>query len=164
MRDGRIGRKQKEMGPICENCLSDRKGKSSSCFPFNPQWHRSCLKDVIRSGCTEKIWVAADNKFVFASTQLSDLNFSGWHAMKDICAKWNLENPTLLNTTNNRHRTSTLYAALDISEKERELFYTHMGHSSEMNRDAYQTPLALLGITKVGKELLQFEAGKVCYD
>ena len=103
--------------------------------------------------------VSETNIFVFASTQQSDLNFSGWHALKEVCKSVQLKEPKLINATNNRHRISILYASMDIPENERDLFYTHMGHSSEINKKIYQTPLALLGITKVGKQLQKLETG-----
>lgn len=37
-----------------------------------------------------------------------------------------------------------------------------MGHSEEVNRDVYQAPLALMGITRIGKQLLEFDKeGKI---
>ena len=104
--------------------------------------------------------VAERNEFLFPSTQNSELNVSGWHSLKFVCGELQLENSTLINATNNRHRVSTLYAALDLPRKDRELFYSHMGHSESMNRDVYQAPLALMGITKTGKQLLQIEKSK----
>ena len=59
-----------------------------------------------------------------------------------------------------RHRTSTLYAALEVPEQERDFFYNHMGHSGEINREVYQTPLAVMAITKVGKHLYNFDKSK----
>lgn len=104
--------------------------------------------------------VSSENTFVFASTQNSNLNFSGWHALQEVCSSLNLKSPKLINATNNRHRISTLYASMDLPEKERDLFFTHMGHSSEMNKNVYQAPLALLGITKVGRQLEKLGNGK----
>lgn len=98
----------------------------------------------------KKVGVSESNIFVFASTQLSEMPFSGWHAIKDVCGHVDLSHPELLNATNNRHRVSTKYAAFDLPEHERHLFYKHMGHSAEMNKNIYQTPLAIMGITKVG--------------
>ena len=101
--------------------------------------------------------VADNNCFVFPSTRLSDLPFSGWHALKDVCHDLDLKKPELINATVNRHRISTLYAALDLNEYDRTLFYKHMGHSAEMNKDVYQSPLAIMGITSVGRNLLRIE-------
>jgi hypothetical protein len=108
----------------------------------------------------ENSGIAKDNKFLFASTQHSDVQFSGWHALKSVCAKVRMEKPELVTWTNNRHRVSTIYAGLDISESDRDLFYKHMGHSAQMNRDVYQAPLALSSVTSVGKRLLDIEVGE----
>ena len=57
--------------------------------------------------------------------------------IEQICAQFpyavELKKPQLINATTNRHRVSTLYAALDIPEAERYV--------------------SILGITKVGKKL-----------
>ena len=66
-----------------------------------------------------------------------------------------------MNATNNRHRVSTDYAALNLPEKERQLFFKHMGHSAAMNEDTYQTPLALTGITKLGPNLMGIGRGSL---
>ena len=107
--------------------------------------------------------VSNNNKFVFASTQLSDYDASGWHAFKDVCSKLELKRPELMNATKNRHRVSTLYAALELPERDRKLFYDHMGHSEDVNRDVYQAPLALMGITRIGKQLLDFDKGEFAF-
>ena len=63
---------------------------------------------------------------VFASTQ-----FSGWYALKMVTYKiGTFEKPHLLNWTTNCHEISTIYAGMNIPEKDRELFYKHIGHSA----------------------------------
>lgn len=66
----------------------------------------------------------------------------------------------LVNATNNRHLVSTDYAALHLSESERSAFHKHMGHSQSMNENVYQTPLAIMGITTVAKNLMDIQTGK----
>lgn len=56
-----------------------------------------------------------------------------------------------------RHLASTLYAALDVPEKDRKLFYLHMGHSREINERVYQCPNAIGELTVVAKHLAAFE-------
>lgn len=102
----------------------------------------------------DRCGVLHTNQFVFASTKHSSLNFSGWHALQDVCKNLQLLHPELINATTNRHRTSTIYAGLEIPESERELFYTHMGHSADINKNVYQSPLALMGLTKLGPKLM----------
>jgi len=70
----------------------------------------------------EKAGVSASNAFMFASTQLSEFDASGWHAVKDVCSSLNLQKPELINATKNRHRVSTLYASLDVPEQERKTY------------------------------------------
>ena len=66
---------------------------------------------------------------------MSELNASGWHALKDVCAEINLQYASLINANNNRDCVSTLYASLNLPEHERQLFYTHMGHSDDIKKD-----------------------------
>lgn len=105
------------------------------------------------------------NMFVFASTQKSRENFSGWHALKNVCGNINgLKRPERINATNNRHRVSTIYAGLDIPEKDRELFYTHMGHSKDVNHNVYQCPLSLMGLTRLGPKLMEMNSMYIYID
>ena len=109
--------------------------------------------------------VAAHNKFLFASVQGSEEgHLSGWHSVHEICTKLNLKNPKVIVATNNRHRISTIFASLHVPEKDRALFYAHMGHSEEINRNIYQAPPAIQEITKVGRHLLDIDQGNfICY-
>ena len=126
-----------------------------------PQDTAPALKKLSDSSFRKIAGVNESNTFVFASTQMSELNASGWHALKDVCSEIKLQNASLINATNNRHRVSTLYASLNLPKDERQLFYTHMGHSEDINKDIYQAPLAIISITKVGKQLMQIDGG-VC--
>nr|XP_047134212.1 uncharacterized protein LOC124812135 [Hydra vulgaris] len=104
--------------------------------------------------------VLASNKFIFASSKGSENHVSGWHVVNKICSKLVLKSPKDIIATKNRHRISTLFASLDVEEKDKELFYSHMGHSEKMNQDFYQAPLALLELTRVGKQLMKIDAGQ----
>jgi hypothetical protein len=55
------------------------------------------------------------------------------------------------NLTDMRH--STIYAGLEVKEKEREIFYNHMGHSESINKNIYQSPHVRQTITRVGSFL-----------
>lgn len=76
------------------------------------------LRQLSDKKIREDSGVSPSNQFVFASTQLSEYDASGWHALKDICSGLKLEKPDLLNATKNRHRVSTLYAALELPERD----------------------------------------------
>ena len=103
--------------------------------------------------------VLSNNKFIFASSKGSENHVSGWHVVNQICSKLILKSPKDIIATKNRHRISILFASLDVEDKGKELFYSHMGHSEKMNQDFYQAPLALLELTRVGKQLMKIDAG-----
>lgn len=108
------------------------------------------LSDPEVRACAE---VSADNKYMFPCTQSSTSHVSGWHAVNRVCKDAAIESPELLTATKMRHRISTLYAGLDIAEKDRQQFYRHMGHAQEINEHVYQTPLAEAAILRVGVHL-----------
>lgn len=97
--------------------------------------------------------IRPDNKYIFACTQMSSDHVGGWHALNNITSNLNLSSKSRLNATKNRHRVSTIYATLDLPDADLELFYRHMGHSADMNKSIYQTPLAIQEITRVGSHL-----------
>ena len=104
--------------------------------------------------------VNVENTYLFPSTRESENHVSGWHAMRNICESLTLKDPENLKSTANRHRISTLFAAMDISKSDRQYFYKHMGHSENTNKNIYQAPLALMEITKIGKHLMNIDQGK----
>jgi hypothetical protein len=105
----------------------------------------------------ESAGVSCANEYVFPSTKCSDQHISGWHAISRVCSWAKVEHPERLTATKMRHRISTLYAALDVSESDRQLFYKHMGHSSSINANIYQTPLAEAEVLKVGSQLQKMD-------
>jgi hypothetical protein len=80
-----------------------------------------------------------------------------------MCILAQVDNPQL-NVTNNKGRVSTLYAALDIPPEERPIFYSHMGHTEEVNAGKYQRPLPIQEVLKVGRHLPIFDVGKYYYE
>jgi len=99
--------------------------------------------------------VRHDNEFLFPSTLDSEGNVSGWHATQRVCNKAGVDS-SYINATKMRHLASTMYASLDVPEDQRHAFYRHMGHSSSVNQNIYQAPLAELEILRVGSILRQF--------
>ena len=102
-----------------------------------------------------EVGVSENNVYLFPYTQKSEGHVNGWAELKKVTnmMEGHLENPSLLTATKYRHRASTLYALQDISEKDRNIFYKHMGHSMEINTNVYQCPLAVREITSVGSYL-----------
>ena len=114
----------------------------------------------------ENAGIVEGNKYLFPSTQGSTSHASGWHAVHRVVQKVaDLKRPTLITATRNRHRISTLYAAMDVEPSERKYFYSHMGHSKEMNTNTYmyQAPLALMEVVKVGTSLSKIDGKFLLY-
>ena len=119
------------------------------------------IRKLVDPETREQAGVRKGNPYLFPSTQDSDGHISGWHAINSIAKQAGVANIALITATKNRHRISTLYASQDIPEAQRHVFYKHMGHSENINKNVYQSPLALMEITHVGKHLTSFDDGNV---
>ena len=122
---------------------------------------KDCRKAMDILCCSENrasAGVHPDNKFIFANTENSLDHATGWTATNSVLEASGIKSS--INATVNRCRISTEYAALDLPEEDRESFYTHMGHSKDINKGSYQRLLPLLALTKVGAHLRRFDQGK----
>ncbi|XP_033099227.1 uncharacterized protein LOC117102878 isoform X2 [Anneissia japonica] len=104
--------------------------------------------------------VQKDNQYMFPCIQYSHSHISGWHSVHKVCLNANVDQPERMTATAMRHRASTLYAGMDVPEKERKLFYKHMGHSALVNSNVYQTPMAIDEVRHIGKRLQQMDSQK----
>ena len=73
--------------------------------------------------------IKPEHRFMFPSRLGSGSNCSGWHAVNKVCRAVGIANLAKLTATKMRHPASTLYAIMDLPEKDRHYFYKHMGHS-----------------------------------
>ena len=90
--------------------LHDRQRKSTcSVSLMIPDDTVPAMKILADPKIRREVGVSETNYFVFASSQLSELNFSGWHAVKETCREVTLLKPNLINATNNQHCVSTIY-------------------------------------------------------
>ena len=89
------------------------------------------LKILADKDLRKQLGINKNNKFLFPSTGLSINHVKGWNAFQNIAKGAQLEHH--MTATKMRHRISTIYAGLVIPEEQRELFYSHMGHSKEIN-------------------------------
>ena len=104
--------------------------------------------------------VKESNAYLFPSCQQSEKHCSGWHSLTNVCDKLPVKDKSRLTGTSNRHRLSTLIAALNLTDFERDLAYKHFGHSKEMNETVYQAPAAHMQIMSTGKHLLDIDKSK----
>ena len=99
-----------------------------------------------------ELGISENNPFLFANTASSLDHAVGWQCFKAIVKMVDvkLEKPELLAADKFRQRISTLYAVLELPSHEREIFYRHIGHSGEINKNVYQCPFSIGEIVKVG--------------
>ena len=102
--------------------------------------------------------VLSTNIFMFPTTHKSTIHVNGWHSVNRVCRAAQVDDPSKLTATKQRHRVSTLYAGLDVKASERSAFYEHLGHSAEINANVYQAPLAESEVRLVGAHLLRMDA------
>ena len=100
--------------------------------------------------------IADNNEFLFA-TKSSTSHCSGWHAVSTVCEAAEVSS---VSATKNRHRASAVYASLDMSEKDRKIFYDHLGHDESINKHNYQCPAGIGEIRVMGSFLSSLE-GKI---
>ena len=112
----------------------------------------------------QSVGIDTGNKFIFPFTSFSSDHASGWHSMRNVVNAIDAQKPSSVTATKIRHRTSTLFSYLITSQKEKQNFYDHMGHSADINRDIYQAPPAVSTILDVGRRLQNFDKGNVCYN
>ena len=62
------------------------------------------------------------NKYVFANTQSSNNHICGSQVMSLLCDKANVKDKSTLTATAQRHRVSTMFAAFDLPENERNIY------------------------------------------
>lgn len=113
----------------------------------------SALDILTDSMVREAATVANINDYIFASTESSISHCNGWEATHYVMKKAGIDCPEL-NATGQRIRISTIYAGCDVTEKEKDLFYKHMGHTEAINKGTYQCPLAEETLRNIGPILL----------
>lgn len=83
--------------------------------------------------------------------QQSETQVRGWHAVNQVCQAAEVLYPDRITAI--RHRVNTLYAGIEMSNSDRQLFYKHMGNSGAINENVYQTHEAEAEILKVGSNM-----------
>nr|XP_039257467.1 uncharacterized protein LOC120334077 [Styela clava] len=99
------------------------------------------------------------NMFLFPSTKQSLDHCSGWHSVKNVVDAAGVNSH--ITATAMRHRASTLYASLEIPEDQRLVFFKHMGHTEDINKNVYQCPLGIQEVTKVGSYFASLDGMQV---
>ena len=107
--------------------------------------------------------IAENNPFLFPNTESSLDHVIGSTSIKSVVDKLvdKLKSPHLMTADKFRHRAATLFAQMDLPQEKRDIFYRHMGHSEQINKDVYQCPLAIREIREVGSFLKEIDTRTV---
>ena len=107
-------------------------GKGDSCqcssLPNAPQ-HSICLAD---SNVREKAGVSNSNRFLFAYSEKSQGGSIGYNEIRNLCKQIGIE---VITMTGMRHRASTAFWSMDVSEEDIDCFMEHVGHRRNINKN-----------------------------
>ena len=162
-----VGKKTDNLPEMQKDLFKEMKiayqtGKGNHLVPvLIPADTLSGLKKLTEPAIRHQCGVHPANEYLFPRTEQSLTHVGGWDATHKMCLRAAVKRPDLLTASKQRHRLSSLYAALDVPESSREAFYMHMGHNAKTNRGTYQYPLAIREVTEVGRHLHQFDKGKI---
>lgn len=131
------------------------KGKGKKCVPvLVPNDLIDGMKIIYEH--REAYGLTPENQFLFG-TKGKKSHCSGWHALKSLCEKAGVEIP--INANKMRHKLSTVFASLDMSSEDKKIFWDHMGHDEEINKDNYQCPLGVKTVCVMGNFLKSVDEG-----
>ena len=119
------------------------------------------LHKVADSNVRRVCGIVEENHYLFSTLNGLE-HVSGWHAVKKVCDKLQLQDAKRITATTNRHRVSTEFALMDVPASDRDYIYKHLGHSEEVNKNVYQAPLAVKAITVFGRRLQVLDRGGKC--
>ena len=139
-------------------CYQSGKGVGRMVPVTIPQDVEPALHLLADQELRKQVTVHPKNMFLFPMENYSEDHASGWHSIDLVCKKAGIK--CRITATGVRHRTSTIYAALELPEQDRRYFYQHMGHSEEINKNVYQCPAALAEVTKIGSFLEWLDNGQ----
>ena len=113
----------------------------------------SAMEFLTKEEVRKDAGVNPNNRYIFASTQISESHASSWHCINEILKKLSLSGA--LNATKNRHRVASLLAKLKLSKKGKDLICKHFGLSEKINQNVYQAPAGSHQLRHTGKRLLE---------
>lgn len=103
--------------------------------------------------------VHPDNAYLFPCTQQSLEHVSGSDMIRQVVLSSPVSNTERMTATAYRHRVSTEFSLMDVPQSQRKHFYTHMGHTEEINVNVYQCPPGITEVCKVGGILDAIDRG-----
>lgn len=111
---------------------------------------------VIRSD-RHKFGVREDNPFLFATENDPSSYCAGWHAVAEVCGKTDIR---MSSETKMRHRLSSIYASLDMSPENQEIFLLLMRHEElQVDRENHQNPLGTYSEIMMGRSQSSVDEG-----
>lgn len=131
-------------------------GKGTSLVPLLiPKDCERAMGILVSSTNRMMAGVSLENVFVFAYTQQSTDNTTGYNEIRDICN--DLEIP-VITATAIRHRSSTIFWSMEgVQEATIDIFMEHMGHAKAIDKNIYAVPPVVQTIQTVVPILEAFD-------
>ena len=116
-------------------------GKGDALLPvFFPANCTAALNMLADSNVREKAGVSITNKFLFPYSEQSQDGSIGYNEIRDLCKQIGI---AVITATGMRHRASTAFWSMDVSEEDIDCFMEHVGHHRNIDKNIYACPPAM---------------------
>ena len=115
-------------------------GKGDALLPvFFPANCTAALNMLADSNVREK-GVSNTNRCLFTYSEQSQDGLIGYNEIRNLCKQIGIE---VITATGMRHRASTAFWSMDVSEEEIDCFMEHVGHHRNIDKNIYACPPAM---------------------
>ena len=116
-------------------------GKGDSLLPvFFPTNCTAALDRLADSNVREKAVVSNMNRYLFAYSEQSQVGSIGYNEIRNLCKQIGI---AVITATGMRHRASTAFWSMDISEEGIDCFMEQVGHHRNIDKNIYACPPAM---------------------
>ena len=116
-------------------------GKGDSLLPvFFPPNCTAALDMLADSNIREKTGVSYMNRCLFAYSEQSQDGSIGYNEIRNLCKHIGIE---VITATGMRHRASTAFWSMDVSEEDIDCFMEQVGYHRNIDKNIYACPPAM---------------------
>ena len=122
-------------------------GKGDSLLPvFFPANCTAALNMLAGSNVCEKAGLSNTNRCIFTYSEQSQGGSIGYNEIWNLCKQIGIE---VITATGMRHRASTAFWSMDVSEEDIDCFMEHVGHHRNIDKNIFACPPILRGMQTV---------------